>query len=120
MRLSPVSIIIHVSAPADKQMKNQPIDAGKRIEYNKCSEQKGGLPVNKKLILTACILWLAGLAAFIAGLNIKNTTGQWLTVIGQIAFLIGLALQGVLYYKKQKEAPKEEKPEDQNTPDPNV
>ncbi len=75
--------------------------------------------MNRKLTVAACILWLAGLAAFIIGLNVKTDTGRWLTVAGEITFLAGLALQGVLYYRNQKAAPEDpqkepetKKPED--------
>ena len=57
------------------------------------------------------------LAAFITGLNIKNETGQWLTVAGEITFFVGLGLEGVLYFRKQKSAPadpEKEKPEDES------
>ena len=73
--------------------------------------------MNRKLTIAACILWLAGLAAFITGLNIKNETGQWLTVAGEITFFVGLGLEGVLYFRKQKSAPadpEKEKPEDES------
>jgi len=76
--------------------------------------------MNRKLTLTACILWLAGLAAFIVGLNIPGDAGKWLTVIGQIVFLIGLALQGVLYFRQKRAEETQtqlKKPEDSNSPD---
>jgi len=57
--------------------------------------------LSKKLTLIACILWLAGLAAFIIGLNISGSTGKWLTLAGEITFLIGLGLEGVLYFRKR-------------------
>ena len=64
----------------------------------------------KKLTLAACILWLAGLAAFIVGLNVPGDTGKWLSTAGEIAFFVGLALEGVLYFRKRNSAP-EESPE---------
>ena len=73
--------------------------------------------MSKKLTLTACILWLAGLAAFIIGLNISGDTGKWLSTAGEIIFLIGLGIEGVLYFRKrnaESEPPTEdkEKPEE--------
>ena len=78
--------------------------------------------MNRKLTLTACILWLAGLAAFIVGLNIPGDAGKWLTVIGQIVFLIGLALQGVLYFRQKRAEETQtqlKKPEDPKSSDQN-
>ena len=63
--------------------------------------------MNRKMTVIAAVLWLAGLAAFIIGLNIKTEAGQWLTVAGEILFFVGLALEGVLYFRKQKSAPKD-------------
>ena len=74
--------------------------------------------MNRKLTAAACVLWLAGLAAFIIGLNVKTDAGTWLTIAGQIAFLIGLGMEGVLYVQKRKaesqKAPEKEKPEDES------
>ena len=65
----------------------------------------------KKLTLAACILWLAGLAAFIIGLNVPGDTGKWLATIGQIVFLVGLGIEGVLYLRSRKTEVKEDAPE---------
>ena len=45
--------------------------------------------MNKKLILPGCILWIAGLAASIIGMNIDSKAGQLTAVIGNILFFIG-------------------------------
>ena len=66
----------------------------------------------RKLTLAACVLWIAGIAAFIIGLNVQGNPGKWLTVAGEIAFFAGLALEGVLYFRKRSSAP-EESPETQ-------
>ena len=71
--------------------------------------------MSKKLTLIACILWLAGLAAFIIGLNISGNTGKWLTLAGEIAFLIGLGLEGVLYFRKRS-AESQPRAEDKEKP----
>ena len=74
--------------------------------------------MNRKMTVIAAVLWLAGLAAFIIGLNIKTEAGKWLTVAGEILFFVGLALEGVLYVQKRKtESQKtleKEKPEDES------
>ena len=79
--------------------------------------------MNRKMTVAACVLWLAGLAAFIVGLNIKSDTGKWLSIIGQIVFLAGLALEGVLWFRKknaEEAAPEKEKPEDDQSSDENA
>ena len=58
--------------------------------------------MEKKLTLSAAILWLAGLAAFIVGLNLSGSTGKWISTAGSAAFLIGLGLEGVLWTRKKK------------------
>ena len=82
--------------------------------------------MNRRLTVIAAVLWLAGLAAFIIGLNVKTDAGKWLTVAGQVAFLSGLGMEGVLYVQKHKndsqKSPEKEKPEttdasDQKTPE---
>ena len=59
--------------------------------------------MNKKLVLATGILWLGGLAAAIIGMNIDSEAGKWLTIGGNGAFLIGLALAGVVWALKSKE-----------------
>ena len=58
----------------------------------------------RKLTLISCILWIVGLAITIVGLNLEGDAGTWMSVCGNIAFLVGLGLQGVLWLKKQREA----------------
>ena len=50
--------------------------------------------MNKKLILPGCILWIAGLAASIIGMNIDSKAGPLTAVIGNILFFIGLGIVG--------------------------
>ena len=56
----------------------------------------------KILAITALILWIAGLSLTLIGFNLKNNTGVWMTVIGSPVFLIGLALTGILWFRKNK------------------
>ena len=58
--------------------------------------------MQKKWTVTGCVLWIAGLAAAITGLNLTGETGTWLTVIGNIIFLIGLGITGALWFQKKK------------------
>ena len=55
-------------------------------------------------------LWILGVILFILGLNIHTTAGQWMTVVGEISFFVGLGLEGVIWMKKRKD--KEEKTEE--------
>ena len=50
----------------------------------------------KKLTIAGCVLWIAGLAAAIIGLNLEGTAGTWTAVAGNIAFLVGLGIMGVV------------------------
>lgn len=59
--------------------------------------------MSKKGILFGAACWLLGLAAFIVGLNVPGNAGRWLTVVGQILFLLGLLLEGVLWFRKKRE-----------------
>lgn len=66
--------------------------------------------MHKKLILATGILWIGGLAAAITGMNIEGDAAKWLVIGGNAAFLIGLALAGVVWALKSKEKPPEETP----------
>ena len=48
-------------------------------------------------------LWILGLILSIVGLNIHSATGTWISVIGNIAFLAGLGLEGVYWLRSRKE-----------------
>ena len=63
--------------------------------------------MSRKMVAAGCILWIAGLAAFIIGLNITGGTGQWLTIAGSAAFLVGLLIVGADRLMKMKEEAKQ-------------
>ena len=59
-----------------------------------------------------CFCWIAGLAVFFIGTFMDGQTKEWMTVIGNIVFFIGLGIVGVLWAKKKfGEKEKEEKDE---------
>lgn len=49
-------------------------------------------------------LWILGLVMSIVGLNIHTPTGSWISVVGNIAFLVGLGLEGVWWVRRRKDA----------------
>lgn len=66
----------------------------------------------RKLTAAGCILWIAGMAVFIIGMNLEGDTKEWMSVGGSIAFFIGLGITGAVWMKKQKDSPEEgSKPE---------
>ncbi len=73
--------------------------------------------MEKTLKVLASLFWIFGLIATIVGLNIKTDTGRWISVIGNITFLIGLALQGVVWalMSRDQQSPAEAEPKDGET-----
>ena len=60
--------------------------------------------MDKRLVLPAAILWIAGLVLSVVGMNIKSDAGSLIAVIGNILFFIGLALYGAAWFAaKRKE-----------------
>ena len=59
--------------------------------------------MEKALKVTASLLWIIGLTATIVGLNIRTDAGQWISTAGNITFLVGLALQGVVWALASRE-----------------
>ena len=53
--------------------------------------------MEKTLKILASVFWIVGLTATIVGLNIKTGAGQWISTAGNFTFLVGLALQGVVW-----------------------
>ena len=72
--------------------------------------------MEKTLKVLASLFWILGLVATIIGLNIKTDTGKWVSTIGNITFLVGLALQGVVWalMSRNKKSPEEESSEPEN------
>ena len=59
------------------------------------------MQMEKKLMLPGGILWIAGLILAIAGMNVSGDAGKWLQIIGNGAFLIGLAVVGIAWFRKK-------------------
>lgn len=72
------------------------------VWYNPGTGEERRKTMEKTLNIIGCVLWIAGLATTITGLNIPGNSGRWLTVIGNIAFLIGLGIVGALWLRKKK------------------
>ena len=72
------------------------------VYYSRKIQRTGGRTVGKKGKIIGCILWLAGLVLTIVGLNLSGETGTWMTVVGNIGFLAGLALVGVAWFQDRK------------------
>ena len=73
--------------------------------------------MEKTLKILASLFWIIGLVVSIVGLNIKTDTGRWISVAGNITFLIGLALQGVVWalMYRNKKSPAEAEPKNEET-----
>ncbi len=55
------------------------------------------------LLLTGAILWIAGLVMSIVGMNLAGDTAKWMQIVGNILFLVGLGVEGVVWMKKRKD-----------------
>ena len=71
--------------------------------------------MEKTLKILASLFWIIGLVVSIVGLNIKTDTSRWMSVAGNITFLVGLALQGVVWalMSRKKKDPAEAEPKDE-------
>ena len=63
---------------------------------------KGNSRMEQKLTIIGCILWIAGLAAAIIGLNLEGNAGTWTTVCGNIAFFAGVGILGVVWFRNRR------------------
>jgi len=57
----------------------------------------------RRLTVVGCSLWIAGLAAFLIGLNLPGQAGSWLAIAGNILFLVGLGLTGFVWFRKKRD-----------------
>lgn len=59
--------------------------------------------MHKKWMIAGCLLWIIGLAASIIGMNLQGDSGKWVSISGNIVFLIGLGITGAIWFKKKKD-----------------
>lgn len=57
----------------------------------------------RTLSVISLVLFIPGLIAAVTGMNIQGTLGTILQVAGNIGFLLGLVLIGLLYFAKKRE-----------------
>ena len=53
----------------------------------------------KKLTVAGCIFWIVGLIVFIVGMNINSNVREPMMTLGSSVFLVGLAINGVVWVK---------------------
>ena len=58
--------------------------------------------MEKKLTVIGCAMWIIGLITSIIGLNLTGTARSWVSIIGNIVFLVGLGITGYVFLKKRK------------------
>ena len=57
--------------------------------------------MERKMTIVGSVLWIGGLASAIIGLNMEGNAGTWTAVGGNIAFLVGLGIMGIVWFKKK-------------------
>ena len=57
----------------------------------------------KKLTVAGCIFWIAGLIVFIVGMNLNSNAREPMMTLGSIVFLVGLAINGVVWVKRKND-----------------
>jgi len=58
--------------------------------------------MERKLTVIGCVLWIIGLIVAIVGLNLAGDAKTWVSVIGNIVFLVGLGITGAVWFRKKK------------------
>ena len=69
----------------------------------------------KALPILSASLWILGVILTIVGLNLNPPAGTWLSIIGSILFLLGLALEGIVWFRKKREKEETDRQQDGNT-----
>ena len=60
----------------------------------------------KKLTVIGCSMWIVGLVTAIIGLNLTGNAKTWVSIVGNVIFLVGLGITGVVWVKKKKDEEK--------------
>jgi Mg2+ and Co2+ transporter CorA len=93
------SITIKISTQGGKNPAEAVYGAGGSW-YNPDSKEVGQM--ERKLTVIGCILWIIGLIVAIVGLNLAGDAKTWVSVIGNIVFLVGLGITGAVWLRKKK------------------
>ena len=57
----------------------------------------------KKMTVIGCTMWIVGLVTAIIGLNLTGNARTWVSIVGNVVFLIGLGITGIVWMKKKKD-----------------
>ena len=57
----------------------------------------------RKLTVIGCVMWIAGLAASIIGMNLKGPEKGWVSIVGNVVFFVGLGIMGFVWMKRKKD-----------------
>ena len=57
----------------------------------------------KKLTVIGCTMWIVGLVTAIIGLNLTGNARTWVSIVGNVVFLVGLGITGIVWMKKKKD-----------------
>ncbi len=58
--------------------------------------------MRKRIMVIGAVCWILGLVMTIVGMNLEGATGQWISVIGNILFMLGLLLEGVCWFRARR------------------
>ena len=62
--------------------------------------------MQRKMTVIGCSMWIVGLVTAIIGLNLTGNTKTWVSIVGNVVFLVGLGITGVVWMKKKKDEEK--------------
>ena len=57
----------------------------------------------KKLTVIGCSMWIVGLVTAIIGLNLTGNAKTWVSIVGNVIFLVGLGITGFVWLKRKKD-----------------
>ena len=57
----------------------------------------------KKLTVIGCTMWIVGLVTAIIGLNLTGNARTWVSIVGNVVFLVGLGITGIVWMKKKND-----------------